>query len=144
MLTDTKIKNAKPEGKPVKLTDGGGLYLEITPSGGKHWRYRFRLEGKESLYAIGEYPAIKAAQARQLRDEAKALVKQGTASKKGRCPAPFPFQKTPDFSGFQPNIHGFWPRPESNGIALFRHAAALAPIHRSVFQGPDRHRRRAL
>ena len=54
MLTDTKIKNAKPEGKPVKLTDGGGLYLEITPSGGKHWRYRFRLEGKESLYAIGE------------------------------------------------------------------------------------------
>jgi len=78
MLTDTKIKNAKPEGKPVKLTDGGGLYLEITPSGGKHWRYRFRLEGKESLYAIGEYPAIKAAEARQLRDDAKALVKQGT------------------------------------------------------------------
>jgi integrase len=77
MLTDTKIRNTKPEGKPVKLTDGGGLYLEITPSGGKHWRYRFRLDGKESLYAIGEYPAVKAAEARQLRDEAKALVKQG-------------------------------------------------------------------
>lgn len=78
MLTDTQIRNTKPENKPVKLTDGGGLYLEVTPSGGKHWRYRFRLNGKENIYAIGEYPDIKAAEARRLRDEAKALVKQGT------------------------------------------------------------------
>jgi len=77
MLTDTKIKSTKPELKPVKLTDGGGLYLEVTPSGGKHWRYRFRLDGKESLYVIGEYPTIKAADARRLRDEARLLVKQG-------------------------------------------------------------------
>ena len=77
MLTDTKIKSSKPGPKSVKLTDGGGLYLEVTPSGGKHWRYRFRLDGKESLFAIGEYPEIKAAEARRLRDEARSLVKKG-------------------------------------------------------------------
>jgi len=77
MLTDTQIKNAKPGAKIVKLTDNCGLYLEVTPSGGKHWRYRFRLDGKESLFGIGEYPHVKVAEARQLRDEARKLVKQG-------------------------------------------------------------------
>lgn len=77
MLTDTQIKNTKPSTKIIKLTDSGGLYLEVTPSGGKHWRYRFRLDGKEGLYAIGSYPDTKAAEARRLRDEARLLVKQG-------------------------------------------------------------------
>ena len=77
MLTDTRIRNTKPEENPIKLTDGGGLYIEVTPSGGKHWRYRFRLDGKESLFGIGEYPDVKAAEARRLRDEARLLVKQG-------------------------------------------------------------------
>jgi len=54
MLTDIQIRNTKPGANPIKLTDGGGLYLEVSPSGGKHWRYRFRLDGKESLFAIGE------------------------------------------------------------------------------------------
>ncbi len=77
MLTDTQIKNAKPAAKSIKLTDGSGLYIEVTPSGGKHWRYRFRLDGKESLFSIGEYPHIKAAEARRLRDDARLLIKQG-------------------------------------------------------------------
>lgn len=77
MLTDTQIRNTKPDSKPVKLVDGAGLYLEVTPAGGKHWRYRFRIDGKESVFVIGEYPAVKAADARRLRDEAKVLVKQG-------------------------------------------------------------------
>lgn len=45
-LTDAAIRNAKPAEKPLKLTDGAGLYLEVTPAGGKHWRYRFRLAGR--------------------------------------------------------------------------------------------------
>ena len=53
MLTDVQIRNAKPESKPVKLTDGGGLYLEVTPSGGKHWRYRFRLEPAPQIRTVG-------------------------------------------------------------------------------------------
>ena len=77
MLTDILIKNTKPAAKIIKLTDGGGLYLEVTPSGGKHWRYRFRLDGKESLFGLGEYPHVKAAEARRLRDNAKLLVQQG-------------------------------------------------------------------
>ena len=59
MLTDTKCRNAKPAGKPYKLADGKGLYLEVKPNGVKAWRYRFELsrEGarKESLFAIGNY-----------------------------------------------------------------------------------------
>jgi integrase len=77
MLTDTQIKNTKPETKIIKLTDSHGLYLEVTPSGSKHWRFRFRLDGKESLFSIGEYPHVKAAEARRLRDNARQLVKQG-------------------------------------------------------------------
>lgn len=77
MLTDTAIRNTKPGPKAVKLTDGGGLYLEVTPSGGKHWRYRFRLDGKESIYTVGEYPRIGLAEARRKRDDARELVKAG-------------------------------------------------------------------
>ncbi|CAG9933053.1 tyrosine-type recombinase/integrase [Candidatus Nitrotoga arctica] len=77
MLTDTQIRNTKPEAKIIKLTDSHGLYLEVTPSGSKHWRFRFRLDGKESLFSIGEYPHVKAAEARRLRDEARLLVKIG-------------------------------------------------------------------
>lgn len=77
MLTDTLIKNTKPADKTFKITDGAGLYLEVTPSGGKHWRYRFRLDGKENLFAVGSYPDVKPAEARTLRDDAKELVKRG-------------------------------------------------------------------
>jgi len=76
-LTDATIRNAKPADKPLKLTDGAGLYLEVTPAGGKHWRYRFRLAGRENLFAIGAYPQITLADARKARDEARDLVKQG-------------------------------------------------------------------
>jgi integrase len=77
MLTDIRIRNAKPGKKTIKLTDGRGLYIEITPSGGKHWRYRYRLNGKESTFVIGEYPEIGAADARARRDEARKLIDQG-------------------------------------------------------------------
>jgi hypothetical protein len=54
-LTDAKIRGTKPSEKPVKLTDAGGLYLDIRPSGSKLWRYRYRIAGRENLYAIGKY-----------------------------------------------------------------------------------------
>lgn len=82
-LTDTKIRNAKPALKPVKLTDGGGLYLEVRPGGAKLWRYRYRIVGKENVFAIGQYFNDKRAghvsleDARRSRDEARVLVKQG-------------------------------------------------------------------
>ena len=76
-LTDARIRATKPAAKPVKLTDGGGLYLEVRPSGKKLWRYRYRIVDKENLFAIGEYPEISLAEARAEHDKARALVKQG-------------------------------------------------------------------
>lgn len=76
-LTDTRIRTAKRTRKPYKLTDSGGLHLEVRPSGAKLWRYRYRIAGKENLFALGEYPAIGLADARTERDKARKLVKQG-------------------------------------------------------------------
>lgn len=76
-LTDIKIRQAKPADKPIKLTDSNGLYLEIKPNGSKLWRYRYRIAGKENVYAIGEYPAIGLQDARREREAARELVKQG-------------------------------------------------------------------
>lgn len=76
-LTDAKIKNAKPGAAAVKLTDGGGLYLEVRPTGSKLWRYRYRIAGKENLFALGDYPAVSLAEAREARADARKLVKQG-------------------------------------------------------------------
>ena len=82
-LTDAKIRNTKPEAKPVKLVDGGGLYLEVRPSGAKLWRYRYRIAGKENVFAVGEYfndkrgGHVSLDEARSERDKARALVKQG-------------------------------------------------------------------
>lgn len=76
-LTDIKIRQAKATDKPIKLTDAHGLYLEVKPNGSKLWRYRFRIDGKENLFAIGTYPAVSLLSARQKREAARELVKQG-------------------------------------------------------------------
>lgn len=57
-LADVQIRNAKPQAKPLKLTDGGGLHLLIIPSGGKLWRLKYRYGGKEKLLSFGEWPNI--------------------------------------------------------------------------------------
>ncbi len=76
-LTDLAIRNAKPAAKPVKLSDGGGLFLLITPAGGKLWRLKFRVDNKEKGLALGSYPAVGLAEARKRREEAKAQLAQG-------------------------------------------------------------------
>lgn len=76
-LTDVQIRQAKPGDKPRKLSDERGLFIEIRPSGSKFWRYRYKIEGVENVYAIGEYPEMGLAAARAERDLARALVKQG-------------------------------------------------------------------
>lgn len=79
-LTDAKIRTAKPQPErktPPKLTDGGGLYLEILHSGVKSWRYSFSLAGKKSKMVFGTYPDITLSEARRLHAEARKLVSQG-------------------------------------------------------------------
>lgn len=78
MLTDTQIKKAKADAKALKLTDSGGLYLQVTPAGGKHWRYRYAWAGKEKTLTIGSYPEFSLAEARAARDAAKKVLAHGS------------------------------------------------------------------
>jgi integrase len=76
-LTDIAVRNAKPSEKPVKMFDGGGLFLLVTPSGGKWWRLKFRVESKEKLLSLGIYPDVSLKEARERRDEARRLLAAG-------------------------------------------------------------------
>ncbi|QUP53545.1 DUF4102 domain-containing protein [Ralstonia syzygii] len=76
-LTDTAIRNAKPADKPIKLFDGGGLFLHVTPAGQRYWRLKYRFAGKEKLLAIGVYPEVGLKEARDRREEAKRLLGEG-------------------------------------------------------------------
>lgn len=85
-LTDTACKNAKcpPDKARARFADSGGLYLEVLPAGGKHWRWKYRFMGKEKRLAIGTYPAVTLAQARQKREDARTLLKGGTDPVQGK------------------------------------------------------------
>jgi integrase len=76
-LTDTEIRRSKPNGKPFKLSDSGGLHLLITPAGGKLWRWKYRFTGVEKLMALGRYPEISLADARERRDAARKQLANG-------------------------------------------------------------------
>jgi integrase len=83
-LTDTAIRNAKPAEKITRLFDGGGLYLELSPSGGKWWRLKYRMDGKEKRLSLGVYPDVGLKDARQRRDEARKLIAAGTDPSEAR------------------------------------------------------------
>ncbi len=76
-LTQITIKNTKAEIKPLKLFDSGGLFLLIQPSGGKWWRYKYRFAGKEKLLALGSYPDVSLAQARERHVLARKALAEG-------------------------------------------------------------------
>ena len=73
-LSNTAIINAKAADKAYKLYDSDGLFLQVTPSGGKWWRFKFRFNDKEKLLSLGVYPDISLLQARNKRDDAKKLL----------------------------------------------------------------------
>jgi integrase len=73
-LTDMKVQKAKSKDKPVTLFDGGGLFLLITPTGGKLWRFKYRYDSKQKLLAFGTYPEISLMDARKQRDDARKLL----------------------------------------------------------------------
>ena len=77
MLTDTAIRKAKPADKPLRLFDSGGLYLEVSPAGSKLWRIKYRFGGKEKRLALGAYPHISLADARDRRGDARKLLANG-------------------------------------------------------------------
>lgn len=73
-LTDTKINKSKPKDKPYKLFDGGGLYLEVYPTGSKLWRVKYNFLKKEKRLSLGAYPTITLLKAREKREEIKQLL----------------------------------------------------------------------
>lgn len=76
-LTDKTIRNLKPADAPFKKFDGEGMYVLVHPDGGKYWRLKYRFAGKEKVLALGVYPAISLAEARQRRGHAKATLYGG-------------------------------------------------------------------
>ena len=76
-LTATAIRNARPGEKPAKLTDGKGLYLLVTPKGGKWWRLDYRFHGKRKTLSMGTYPEVSLKEARDRRDSARKLLADG-------------------------------------------------------------------
>lgn len=76
-LNDKQCRNAMPKEKPYKLSDGGGLYLLVTPDGQKYWRLKYRYFDKEKLMAFGVYPLITLAEAREKREVTKKLLAAG-------------------------------------------------------------------
>lgn len=76
-LTDVAVRKAKPAAKVQRIFDGGGLYLEVTPAGGKLWRQKYRFGGKEKRLAHGTYPDVTLAVAREKRDAARKLLAAG-------------------------------------------------------------------
>jgi hypothetical protein len=76
-LTDTEVRRAKKKEKPYKLSDGGNLFLRVTPSGGKLWRWAYRYDGKEKLMTFGRYPEVSLALVRERHMGARSLLAVG-------------------------------------------------------------------
>ncbi len=76
-LTELAIKHLKPKPTVYRVADAGGLCLEVSPTGSKLWRYRYRYQGKEQMRALGKYPTLSLSDARKDRDKASELLKAG-------------------------------------------------------------------
>ena len=76
-LTARQVDTSKAKDKPYKLSDGGGLYLLVNSNGSRYWRLKYRIAGKEKLLALGVYPDVSLADARQKRSEAKKILSAG-------------------------------------------------------------------
>jgi len=76
-LIDVQLRNAKPQGRPYRLFDGGGLYIEVSTAGGRLWRLKYRIDGREKRLSFGAYPDVGLAEAREGRDAARKLLSAG-------------------------------------------------------------------
>lgn len=76
-LKAVQVKSAKPKKKQYKLADGEGMYLLVLPAGGKYWRLKYRYGGKEKVLALGVYPAVSLAEAREKKIDAKRMLSKG-------------------------------------------------------------------
>ena len=106
MLTDTAIRRSKPTGKAYRLPDGKGLFLFVTPAGGKLWRFKYRHGGKQKLMAMGEYPDVPLVLARERHAAARALLATGVDPMEQRKAEKTEIRKAAENS-FQ-SVAGLW------------------------------------
>src|SRR5450755_4744366 len=76
-LSDAKVRNAKHKAKPYKITDGEGMFLLLTPSGSKYWRFKYHYGSKEKLLAFGVFPEVSLGDARERRAQARKVLAAG-------------------------------------------------------------------
>jgi Arm DNA-binding domain len=74
MISEAWVRGAKPAQKTYRLTDARGLYLQVTPTGGRYWRFNYRFDGKQKTLALGTYPDVPLAKARERLEEARQLI----------------------------------------------------------------------
>jgi len=98
VLTDTRIRSLKPADKTYRVADGGGLYIEVNPKGGKTWRQTYRLNGKPRTHTHGPFPTVKLGQARLLREQLKEQIRYGEDPRPARSEptTPAPPDMAPD------------------------------------------------
>ena len=87
-LTDTALRSAKPRAESYKMFDGGGLFVLVKPNGSMLWRYKFKLGGREKLLTLGQYPAVKLADARKAHQDAKIKRQAGVDPSAARLAHP--------------------------------------------------------
>jgi integrase len=130
-LTDTRIRNAKPTAKPYKLSDGGGLYVIITPDEARYWRMDYRFAGKRRTLAIGVYPIVTLAAARTRREEARALLAKNmdpsAAKKAAKHAAKLAHENTFDAVARE------WIRKQQRRLAPKYSALLLARLEADIF-----------
>ena len=76
-LSDTVTRQSKPQAKPIKMFDGRGLFLLLSPTGSRCWRFKYRIDGRERLLSLGIYPDVPLTLARDRREEARQLLARG-------------------------------------------------------------------
>ena len=76
-LSDAKVRNAQPQTKPYKISDGEGMFLLVATSGSKYWRFKYLFAGKEKLLAFGVYPEVSLGDARERRAQARKILAAG-------------------------------------------------------------------
>lgn len=77
MISESRVRTAKPTEKPCRLSDGRGLYLHVVPAGGRYWRFNYRFNGRQKTLALGIYPDVPLAKARERHQEARRQLAEG-------------------------------------------------------------------
>jgi integrase len=130
-LTELAVKKTKPADKPFRLFDGGGMYLEVQPSGSRYWRLKYRFQGKEKLLGLGVYDDVTLTEAREERQKARKLLAAGvdpSAARKAEKAA-----RTGVSAGSFETVAREWHATKSPGWSAGHAKRAMARLEQNVF-----------